>query len=143
MLYNAARAQMIHEIIMPALLQQKIVIADRYVSSTVAYQGFGQKILPDTVRTVCDIATNSYRPNLTILLDMPVEEAISRTDHRRTSDPKLMLKTEFHKSVRDGFLAEYQRYNHNDWALIDASQTEQEVTAQIQALVEKELQKQT
>ena len=133
MLYNAARSELVRNIIIPALLNNKIVISDRYVASSIAYQGFAQGLHPDLVKTVCDIATNELKPDLTILLDLPVEKALERTVSRHIKDPKLSLDIEFHKKVQNGFYISWD----TDWVYIDAGYSINDVSKQIENTVNK------
>ena len=73
MLFNASRAQLVDEVIWPALKAGKIVICDRYTDSTVAYQGYGRGIDIDTIKNINNAATGAQEPDLTVLLDIPVE----------------------------------------------------------------------
>ncbi len=133
MLYNAARSELVRNIIIPALLNNKIVISDRYVASSIAYQGFAQGLHTGLVKTVCDIATNELKPDLTILLDLPVEKALERTISRHIQDPKLNLNIEFHKKVQNGFYISWD----TDWVHINAGCSINDVSKQIKNTVSK------
>jgi dTMP kinase len=109
LLFNAARAQLVGEIIRPALEDGAVVICDRFTDSTLAYQGYGEQIPLDELRGICDWATDGIRPDLTVLLDLPVEVGLAR---RRAGDPRQRSRFEsdlrhdlgFHQRVHDGFL---------------------------------------
>ncbi len=76
LLFQAARTELIEKIILPALKSNKIVVVDRYKDSTLAYQGFGRGLDIELINLLNNISTQNLEPDLTILLDMPVEEAI-------------------------------------------------------------------
>ena len=78
LLFNASRAQLVKEVIRPALEKGVIVICDRFADSTTAYQGYGRGLDLDTVKAVNRMATQGLVPDLTILLDMPVEGGLAR-----------------------------------------------------------------
>lgn len=104
LLYMAARAQMMKEVILPALNSGKTVISDRFVSSTLAYQLGGDGLSADEIRAVADIAISKRWPDLTILLDMPVERSIARV--QRAKDRIEQRPIEYHARVREHFLAQ-------------------------------------
>lgn len=104
LLYMAARAQMMAESILPALEQGRIVISDRFVSSTLAYQLGGEGLTADDIRTVADIAIRQRWPDLTLLLDMPVEASMARV--RRAKDRIEQRPMSYHEQVRKNYLAQ-------------------------------------
>lgn len=102
LLFEAARAQHVETTIKPALERGALVICDRFADSSIAYQGYARGIDLDTIRMLNNYATGGLKPDLTILLDLPVEAGLSRqTEIDRVSAQKLS----FHESVREGFLA--------------------------------------
>ena len=125
MLFNASRVQLLDEIIKPALKAGKIVICDRYTDSTVAYQGYGRKIDIDTIKNINDIATGALKPDLTVLLDIPVREGFAR---KTGQEPDRFEKEAqvFHQRVRKGYLrlaaGEPQR-----WLVIDARLSKEKI----------------
>ena len=108
LLFAAARAQLVREVINPALASGKTVIADRFADSTIAYQGHGRGLSIDLVRAVNQAATGGVRPALTLLLDLPAEAAIARANDRplnSLSESKFEREEiAFHRRVRSGFL---------------------------------------
>jgi dTMP kinase len=104
-LYMADRGHNVETIIKPALEQGKIVICDRYIDSTIAYQGFGRKIDIQKLDLLNEVATQGLKPEVTFVLDLPVEDGLKRVVKR---DKKLdrieSEKIEFHEKVREGFL---------------------------------------
>lgn len=116
LLYAAARAQHIHDIITPALDRGDIVLCDRFTDATLAYQGYGRGLDLGTIIQLNDMATNGCRPDLTILIDCPVEtglrrarariEAATRADMNSMREERFELESrQFHQRVRDGYLA--------------------------------------
>ena len=134
LLYMAARAQMTEEVIRPALASGKIVVADRYLLSNVAYQGYGGGLDVATLWEVGRVATGGLAPDLTLLLDMPAEAAAARLD--RPLDRMEQQGAAFHARVREGFLAEAAR-RPQEIVVVDASRTVEQVQADIRAAVEK------
>ncbi|MFH1355252.1 MAG: dTMP kinase [Candidatus Omnitrophota bacterium] len=102
LLYMAARAQIVDEIIKPALLGGKIVICDRFLDSTVVYQGFGLGIDIQLIKKLGSFATNSLNPDLTILLDLPVKDGLK---NRGSSKDRIERRSySYHLRVRRGYL---------------------------------------
>src|SRR5581483_992100 len=89
LLYNAARAQIVAQVIRPALAQGKIVLCDRYADSTLAYQGYGRQLDMEMVRDVIRYATGGLVPDLTFYLDIPIEEGLARRNHGHTRGEEL------------------------------------------------------
>jgi len=125
MLFNASRAQLVAEVIQPALKSGKVVISDRYADSTTAYQGYGRGLDLAMVRSVNNAATGGLKPDLTILLDIPVEAGLSRLKGRER-DRFEQETIAFHSRVKEGFLKlaadEPQR-----WLVVDASQSKAKI----------------
>jgi dTMP kinase len=119
LLFEAARAQHVEETILPALNHGAIVICDRYADSSIAYQGYARKIGCETVKLLNDFATTGLKPDLTILLDLPVSEGLSR---QQKTDRVSSEKLEFHEAVRQGFL-ELARAESDRFVVIDARQS--------------------
>ena len=102
LLLLASRAQRVSTVIRPALERGDWVISDRYTDSTLAYQGFGRGFDLEWLRELNDFATGGLRPDLTILLDAPLEIGLARQD---VADRIGGESLEFHQKVREGFLA--------------------------------------
>jgi len=107
LLYMAARAQLTEEVIRPALDAGKIVVSDRYLLSNVVYQGYGGGLDVPELWQVGRVATGGLLPDLTIVLDLPVERAASRLE--RALDRMEQQGDAFHARVRQGFLDEAAR----------------------------------
>ena len=103
LLFNASRAQLVEEVIRPALKARKIVICDRFTDSTVAYQGYGRKIDIDTINKINNLATAGLKPDLTVLLDIPVSEGFARKTGQAPDRFEKEAKA-FHQRVRKGYL---------------------------------------
>lgn len=128
LLYMAARAQMMHEVIRPALEAGQVVLTDRFVSSTLAYQLGGQGLDADDIRTVANIALRGWLPDLTIILDMPPERAIQRVT--RAKDRIEQRPLAYHQQVRDNFLAQVKA-DPVRYRVVAADQPIETVSAQV------------
>ncbi len=104
-LVNAARAQHVAELLRPMLAGGRIVLCDRFTDSTLAYQGYGRGLDLTVVRQLCEMATGSLSPDLTIVVDVPIEVSRARMRERHGVDRIEFEPPEFHARVRDGFLA--------------------------------------
>lgn len=129
LMFNAARAQLVDEVIKPALKKEAIVICDRYADSTTAYQGYGRGIEMGVVAAANKIGTQGLAPDLVILLDMPVEEGLARKKHEQ-ADRFQKESLSFHRRIREGYLklaaAEPER-----WLVIDATRGKEEIADMI------------
>jgi dTMP kinase len=134
MLYNAARAQLVDDIIRPALDKREIVISDRFYDSTTAYQGYGRGLDFEMIRSVNMAATGYLVPDLTILLSVgPIAEAISNHERFKSSSKDDRLEgesLEFRERVRLGFL-ELARTEPNRFLVVDAEDTIENIAAKI------------
>jgi dTMP kinase len=104
LLYMSARAQMMTEVIQPALDARKVVLSDRFVSSTLAYQLGGDGISAEEIRRVADTAIRGRWPDLTIVLDMPADKSMARV--QRAKDRIEQRPMEYHEQVRRNYLAQ-------------------------------------
>jgi dTMP kinase len=139
LLYNAARAQLVDQLIVPHLRRGGIVLSDRYADSTLAYQGYGRGLELSAVRSVIAFATNHLKPDVTFYLDLEVEEGIARRkrgggEWNRLDDQAL----EFHRRVRAGYL-QMMKEEPERWVCIDAARPVEVIRADIRAVVEKKL----
>jgi dTMP kinase len=129
LLFNAARAELVNEIVLPSLKNGQIVVCDRYTDSTLAYQGYGRGLKLAIVQAANDLATGKLKPELTLLLDIPVREGLER---KRRSDNDRFESEEiaFHERVRKGYLSiackEPQRF-----MIIDARQDKRTISQKI------------
>lgn len=105
MLVNAARAQHVLDVIRPALAVGRIVLCDRFTDSTLAYQGFGRGVDLGLLRVLCEGAAEGIKPDLVLVLDLPVRVARMRLRGRSTSMDRIEREREgFHERVRQGFI---------------------------------------
>ncbi len=139
LLYSTARAQLVRDVIRPALTDGKIVIVDRFYDSTLAYQGYGHGADLDQLRAVTDFAVGDTRPLRTILLDLPVDAAEGRAARRKPGRAWDRFEAEaraFHERVRQGYLrladAEPRRF-----AVISADRDVDAVAADVWSEVER------
>jgi dTMP kinase len=105
LLFNAARRQLVSEVIRPALAAGRIVVCARFADSTLAYQGYGAGVPLERLRTLEAVATGGLTPDLTILLDVPVEAGLERKAPGDVTRFESEFDLPFHRRVRDGFLA--------------------------------------
>jgi dTMP kinase len=118
-LFAACRIQLVTEVIRPNLQQGKLVICDRFADSTTVYQGYGRGLNLDTVQKINELATQGIKPNLTILLDIPVQKGLSRKQYA-TNDRFDSEDIAFHNKVRDGYL-KLAAEEPKNWLVIDAT----------------------
>ena len=135
LLFQAARAQFVEQVIKPRLAVGEIVISDRYADSTLAYQGYGHQQDLAQVRTLIEYATGGLIPDLTIYLDLDIETGLKRKKNAEEWNRLDAYTVEFHRRVRTGYLkmAESER-----WVTVDASRRWDEVQANLkEKIVEK------
>lgn len=134
LLVNAARAAHVADAIQPALRENRIVLCDRFVDSTLAYQGFGRGIDRALLDGLCACATGGLVPDLTIILDLPLKISRERVAARTGVLDRMEAETDgFHERVRSGFLAlagEAARYH-----VLDATQSPDELASHACALL--------
>jgi len=129
LLYNASRAQHTGELILPALKAGKIVICDRYYDSTYAYQGAARELDTDIIDTLTRYATFDTVPELTILLDLPVEQGLARIT-ARSLDRLEQEDISFHEKVRQQFLF-IAKKQASRYLVLDGSKAPEELHNQI------------
>lgn len=140
LLFNAARAQLVRRVIGPALGRGELVVGDRHTDSTLAYQGYGSGLDLDELRRLDAFATGDVAPDLTILLDLPVEVGLARraagaaSGHTRWEDPTQHDRA-FHERVRRGYLT-LAHAEPSRWRIVDADRAAGVVAAQVGDLVE-------
>lgn len=113
LLFAAARRQHLQETILPALARKQTVVSDRYLDSSIAYQGYGRGLGYETVWDINQFATEGFMPDMTIYLDLPVEVGLSRIHaHRKNKIDRLDKEDiDFHKRVREGYLSLADRFS--------------------------------
>lgn len=138
LLYFADRAQHVSEVVQPALAAGRLVVCDRYVDSTYAYQGYGRGVRLELLRHVWRLATEGLTPDLTLLIDVPVELGLGRIKRRGPHDRLEGEQRAFHERVRDGYHA-LAREEPQRWQVVDGTRPEAQLTVEIVAAVEKRL----
>lgn len=146
-LFLADRAQHVSEVIKPALDAGQIVLCDRYIDSTLAYQGFGRGMDVDHLVILNDIATSTLKPDLTILLDLPVKIGLERAGARNRNEGTVISEgrfesesINFHERIRNGYLT-LAKENPERFAIIDSTQSQEDVFIQCIATIEKYIEK--
>ena len=124
LLFNASRANLVSQVIRPSLEKGTVVICDRFADSTTVYQGYGRGLDFALIEAVNNIATHGLRPDLTVLLDVPVEQGLAR---KKLRDRFEREGTAFHQRVRQGYL-EMAKREPGRWLVIDASLPRKEIT---------------
>jgi dTMP kinase len=125
LLFNASRAQLLEEIVHPALKEGKIVICDRYADSTIAYQGYGRGLDLSVVAAVNRLGTQGLTPDITFLLDVPVKGGLARKKDK-TPDRFHAEKLGFHSRVREGYL-QLAGAESGRWLVIDGTQSKEKI----------------
>lgn len=129
-LFAAARAQHLAEVIRPALERGEVVVCDRFIDSTLAYQGHGRGLGLNDVRAVNRIASGGPTPDLTVLLDVPVEVGLARKRSEQGADRIGRESAEFHERVRQGYLA-IAAEERERFLVLDATRPIEETTEAI------------
>jgi dTMP kinase len=141
LLFLAARAQHVEGLIRPSLQAGKVVLCDRFSDSTLAYQGYGHQTDLDVLRSLLDFATGGLKPDLTLLLDVPVLSGLERKRENSAEWNRLDAYAEaFHTRVRLGYQALAQA-EPNRWVTIDATQDKESVQEEMRQVVLERLQR--
>jgi dTMP kinase len=135
LLFNVSRNQLITEVIKPNLVKGIVVICDRYADSTTAYQGYGRELDLNSVKVANALGTQGLIPDLTILMDIPVEVGFSRNQGKKP-DRFEKENLSFHKRVREGYL-KLAKAEPKRWLVIDATKNKEEITGIIWQRVSK------
>ncbi|MBN1667091.1 MAG: dTMP kinase [Anaerolineales bacterium] len=134
LLFQASRAQLVEEVILPRVAQGQIVLCDRYADSTLAYQGYGHQIDLAQLNHIVNFATGGLKPDLTLLFDVDAQTGLQRRQAEGDVNRLDALALEFHRRVQGGYhalaAAEPQR-----WVTIDASQSIPAVQAAVRQAV--------
>ena len=139
LLYQAARAQIVEQVIKPRLQAGEIVISDRYYDSTIAYQGYGHQQDLEQVRALVKYATGGLVPDLTVLLDVDVEVGLRRKKKNGVEWNRMDThEVEFYKRVRAGYLQMVQQ-EPTRWVIVDAGREWESVQEELREVVVEKL----
>jgi dTMP kinase len=138
LLYQAARAQLVDEVIKPQLAAGRVVLCDRYADSTLAYQGFGHQNTVGSLEGIIHYATGGLKPDLTLLLDLAPEVGLERRQAAGGFDRLDAYDLEFHRRVRAGYL-ELSKMDPERWVTVDADRPFEEVQAELRKILLKSL----
>lgn len=139
LLHFAARRDHVERVIRPALARGDWVICDRFADSTMAYQGYGHGLGRDVIESLYTLSIGDLKPDLTLILDLPVETGLARAGERGDSEDRYeRMKDGFHQRLRDGFL-DIARRDPDRCAVIDATATLDTVQAEIRKALAQRL----
>ncbi|MGE9295060.1 MAG: dTMP kinase [Puniceicoccales bacterium] len=138
LLFAASRAQLVREVIAPALADGKVILCDRFLDSTTVYQGVARKLSQDPVQVVNQLAVGTTMPDLTVIIDVPAEIGLQRARRRVTDLPDRMEKEniEFYQRVRNGYLLLAQQMPDRFY-VVDGSSKIDQVNEQIWTELER------
>lgn len=137
-LYQAARAQHVHAVILPALARGAVVLCDRYVDSTSAYQGAGRQIPSEIIDRLNRMAAGKAWPDMTFLLDMPAASGLQRARDRGSTDRMMAETLAFHQRIRDKFL-ELAQQEPNRITIMDGTRSIDAIQAELRERVLRRL----
>ncbi len=139
LLFQAARAQIYREIVLPSLKAGKIVLMDRSRDSSVVYQGMVRGFGRDLIEQLNNLSTKNIYPDLTILLDLPIKIGLARKNDAGEMNRLEMEDKNFHQQVREAYLQLAKENEQQRWIIVDAQQSMEEVEAEIWQTVAEEL----
>lgn len=138
LLYSAARAQLVHEVIRPSLEKGMMVVCDRYVDSSYVYQGYGRGLDLETLESISGFATGGIMPDITFFLDLDPETALKRRFASTQSDRIENERLEFHKKVHDAYTRLADKYPQRI-KRIDASETAGSIWEKVRVILDNML----
>jgi dTMP kinase len=139
LLFQASRAQLVEQMIRPHLEKGGVVLCDRYADSTIAYQGFGYQLVDlALLREIVSFATGGLQPDLTLLLDLDVEEGLRRRANGGEWNRLDAYELAFYQRVRQGY-HEMARAEPDRWVIIDAGKPPDQVQAAIRSVIMQRL----
>lgn len=139
LLFQAARAQLYRELVLPSLKAGKVVLMDRTRDSSVVYQGIVRDFGVELIEQLNDISTNNTYPDITLLLDVPVEIGLKRRGESEKMDRLDMEDQSFHEKVRQAYLRLAKENKGNRWIIVDASGDIEEIASNIWNIVESKI----
>lgn len=140
LLYAASRAQHVYQKIKPAKEEGKIIICERFVLSSLVYQGIGRGLGIENVKAINDFAIQGVEPDVTLFFDIPPEVGLKRKNRRDRGDRLEREKLEFHKQVYEGYLSLIKLYE-GKIILIDATKTKEDIFQQSIRIIDDLLEK--
>jgi len=141
LLFSASRAQLVREVVKPTLESGAVVLCDRFLDSSLAYQGYGHRLDVTALEEISSFVTSGIAPDVTILLDISPEEGLCRRKKNPDTWNRLdAYSIDFHERVRKGFLR-LAKNSPNRWEVIDASQSEEAIFAAASGVLLKALDK--
>lgn len=139
LLFQAARAQIYRELVLPSLKAGKVVVMDRSRDSSVVYQGYVRGFGIDLIEQLNDISTKNTYPDITILLDVDVKTGLQRRQASEKMDRLDLEATDFHQQVRDAYLDLAKKDQTGRWQIVDGNQGLDEVADQVLRIVKQKL----
>lgn len=137
LLFAASRAQLVREVILPSLANGRVVISDRFHDSTTVYQGVARRLHSESVAVINDFAVGGCVPDVTFLIDLPFETALSRMENRGGPPDRMEAQPrEFHEAVRSGYL-ELAGRNPARFVVIDGNRPPMEIHSAILEVLER------
>ncbi|HQL92885.1 MAG TPA: dTMP kinase [Anaerolineaceae bacterium] len=134
LLFLAARAQLVAQVIRPALREGKVVLCDRYGDSTLAYQGYGHGLDLNSLRAMLNFATEGLKPDLTLLMDLDIKTGLARKKSIDEWNRLDAYEVSFHERVRAGYL-QLAEEEPERWQRVDASMPKDEVQTMLRQIV--------
>ena len=140
LLFTAARAQLVREVIAPALLRGAFVLSDRFLDSSTVYQGIGRNLSADPVNQINRFAVGNVMPDLTIVLDVPEAVSLARLKQRASDLPDRMEREniDFYRKVREGYLV-LARGLPERFVVIDGTKDQDWIERRVRAAVEERI----
>jgi dTMP kinase len=139
LLYSASRAQLVSEVIRPKLADGYVILCDRFVDSTLAYQGYGRGLDLETLKLISQFATNTLVPDLTLLLDIDVERGLARrVDNAKEMNRLDLEQISFHQRVRQGY-HDLVKADVGRWVVVDADRPFAEIQHDLQQILTNHL----
>lgn len=143
LLFSASRRKLMEDVVFPALENGKVVVLDRFFDSSYTYQGYAGTLALGDIKNITEFATSKLEPNLTILLDLPVEDGMARKskDEKLKNLDRIESKgNEYHEKVRKGYLT-LAKKNKKRILVVDASQSIEKIFEDIKTEFEKRYKK--
>ena len=134
LLFQASRAQLVEQVIMPRILRGEVVLCDRYADSTIAYQGYGHQVNLDQLRSIVNFATGGLKPDLSLLLEVDVEVGLNRRQKDGDVNRLDAFVLEFHKRVRAGYHL-LVKNEPERWVVVNANQPFEDVQRDLQKVI--------